>query len=114
MRKQIDRRLRDNGRRLAGPRDLVVQAHTFRILAARLAHELPAGLLERMRDVGDQLRRKLKPKAVERDLKKTARALRGLARRMGPWLVAHGRSTVAQGHRAQLSARAARDGRGAR
>jgi CHAD domain-containing protein len=92
-----DRRLRDNGRRLARPRDLVVQAHTFRILAARLAHELPAGLLERMRDVGEQLRRKVKPKAVERDLKKTAHALGRLARRMGPWQVAHGRRAVGQG-----------------
>jgi CHAD domain-containing protein len=92
-----DRRLRDNGRRLARPRDLVVQAHTFRILAARLAHELPAGLLERMRDVGEQLRRKVKPKAVERDLKKTARALRRLAGRVGPWHVAHGRRAVGRG-----------------
>lgn len=92
-----DERLRDNGRRLARPRDLVVQAHTFRILAARLAHELPAGLLERMRDVGEELRRKVKPKAVERDLKKTARALRRLARRIGPWQVEHGRRSVGQG-----------------
>jgi len=105
-----DRRLRDNGRRLARPRDLVVQAHTFRILAARLAHELPVGLLERMRDVGEQLRRKLKPRAVERDLKKTARALRGLERRMGPWRVDHGRRAVAKGIvRAYKQARSAMD-----
>ena len=92
-----DRRLRDNARRLARPRDLAVQVHTFRILAERLAHDLPVGLLERMRDVGEQVRRKLKPKAVERDLKKTARALGRLARRTGPWRVAHGRRVVAKG-----------------
>jgi CHAD domain len=92
-----DHRLRANGRRLARPRDLAVQAHTFRVLGARLAPELPAGLLERMRDVGEQLRRKLKPKAVERDLRKTARALRRLARQTGPWRVAHRRDAVARG-----------------
>ena len=92
-----ERLLRDNGRRLARPRDLAVQAHTFRILAARLAHELPVGLLERVRDVGERLRRKLKPKAVERDLKKTARALRRLARQTGPWRVARGGHAIAKG-----------------
>jgi CHAD domain-containing protein len=95
--RKVDRVLRDNGRRLARPRDLAVQAHTFRILAARLAHELPVGLLERVRGVGERLRRKLKPKAVERDLKKTARALCRLARQAGPWRVAHGNRAVAKG-----------------
>jgi CHAD domain-containing protein len=95
--KRDDKRLRDQGRRLARPRDLVVQAHTFRILAARLAHELPAGLLERMRDVGEQLGRKLKPKAVERDLKQTARELRRLVERLGPWRFEHGRRAIAGG-----------------
>ena len=55
--KKTDRRLRDLGRRLARPRDIVVQAQTFRILGTRLSRELPAGLLERVRDVGEQLRR---------------------------------------------------------
>ena len=67
-----------------------------------------------MRDVGEQLRRKVKPKAVERDLKKTARALRRLERRVGPWRVAHGRRAVGQGHRAVVQSRAGRDERGAR
>src|SRR5690348_1452812 len=56
---ETDRRLRNQGRRLARPRDIIVQAHTFRILGMRLSSELPAGLLERLRDAGEQLRRKL-------------------------------------------------------
>ena len=71
--KKTDRRLRNRGRRLARPRDVVVQAHTFRILGARLSRELPAGLLERMRDVGEQMRRTLDEKSVEKELRRTAR-----------------------------------------
>jgi hypothetical protein len=63
--KKTDRRLRNRGRRLARPRDVMVQSHTFRILGTRLSRELPAGLLERMRDVGEQMRTKLDEKTVE-------------------------------------------------
>jgi len=92
-----DRQLRHNGRRLARARDLAVQAHTFCAFTAQLSPDLPVGLLERMRGVGEQLGRKLKPKLVERELKKTARALGRVARRTGPWRVAHGRRVVAKG-----------------
>src|SRR6185369_2943651 len=80
--KRTARRLRNRGRRLARPRDVVVQAHTFRILGTRLSPELPVGLLERMRDVGEQMRRKLDEKSVEKELRRTARALRKLRRRL--------------------------------
>src|SRR5580765_4959709 len=80
--KKTDRKVRNLGRRLAGPRDNAVQAHTFRILGTRLSRELPAGLLERMRDVGEQLRRTLDEKAVEKELRRTARSLKRLRRRL--------------------------------
>lgn len=92
--KKTDRRLRDLGRRLARPRDIVVQAHTFRILGTRLSRELPAGLLERVRDVGEQLRGKLHEKSVEKDLRRTARALRRLRRRLRKFPVRRGRRAI--------------------
>ena len=95
--RKTDRRLRDLGRRLAQPRDNAVQAHTFRILGTRLSRELPAGLLERMRDVGVQLRRKLDEKAVEKELRRTARALRRLRRRLPRWPGKRGRRAVGKG-----------------
>src|SRR5262249_21909143 len=66
--RKTDRRLRNRGRRLARPRDMIVQAHTFRILGTRLSRELPAGLLERTRDAGEQMRHKLDAKSVEKEL----------------------------------------------
>jgi CHAD domain-containing protein len=95
--KKTDRRLRDGGRRLARPRDMVVQAHTFRILGARLSRELPAGLLERMRDVGEQLRRTLDEKAVEKELGRTARSLRRLRKRLRKLPVKHDRRAIGKG-----------------
>jgi CHAD domain-containing protein len=95
--KDTDRRLRDLGRRLAQPRDNAVQAHTFRVLGSRLSRELPAGLLERMRDVGTQLRRKLDEDAVEKELRRTARALRRLRRRLHKWPVRHARRAIGKG-----------------
>jgi CHAD domain-containing protein len=94
---KTDRRLRDLGRRLARPRDNAVLAHTFRILGTRLSRELPAGLLERLRDVGGQLRAKLDEKAVEKDLRRTARALRKLRRRLHKWPVKRGRRAIGKG-----------------
>jgi CHAD domain-containing protein len=95
--RKTDRRLRDRGRRLARPRDNAVQAHTFRILGTRLSGELPVGLLERMRDVGEQLRRKLDEKSVERELRRTARALRRLRRRLRKWPIKRGRRAIGKG-----------------
>jgi CHAD domain-containing protein len=95
--KRADRRLRDQGRRLARPRDVVVQAHTFRVLGTRLSGELPAGLLERMRDVGEQLQGTLDEKSVEKELRRTARSLRRVRRRLHKWSVAHGRRAIGKG-----------------
>src|SRR3954468_7862138 len=95
--KKTDRRLRNRGRRLAWPRDVVVQAHTFRILGTRLSGELPAGLLERVREVGEQLRRTLDEKAVEKELHRTARSLKRLRRRLRKWPVEHDRRAVGEG-----------------
>ena len=78
--KRDDRRLRDAGRLLARPRDLAVQAHTFRVLGTRLQSELPPRLLVRLSAAERQIRRALEPKEVERDLKRAARALRRLRR----------------------------------
>ena len=97
MKKKTDRRLRDLGRRLARPRDIVVQVQTFRILGTRLSRELPAGLLERVRDVGEQLRSKLDEKSVEKELRRTARALRQLRRRLRKFPVKHGRRAIGKG-----------------
>lgn len=95
--KKTDRRLRDRGRRLARPRDMVVQAHTFRILGARLSRELPTGLLERMRHVGEQLQRTLDEKAVEKELRRTARSLRRLRKRLRKWPVKRDRRAIGEG-----------------
>ena len=95
--RRTERRLRNRGRRLARPRDVVVQAHTFRILGTRLSPELPAGLLERMRDVGEQMRRKLDEKSVEKELRRTARALRRLRTPVAEVPVKHGRRAIGKG-----------------
>jgi len=95
--KKVDRRLRDLGRRLARPRDVVVQAHTFRVLGARLSRELPAGLLERMRGVSEQLHRTLDEKTVERELRRTGRSLRRVRRRLRKTSVRHGRRAIGRG-----------------
>jgi CHAD domain-containing protein len=95
--KKTDRRLRNRGRRLARPRDMVVQAHTFRILGTRLSPELPAGLLERMRDAGVQLRRTLDQKAVEKELRRTARSLRRLRKGLRKLPVKHDRRAIGEG-----------------
>ena len=95
--RRTERRLRNRGRRLARPRDVVVQAHTFRILGTRLSPELPAGLLERMRAVGEQMRRKLDEKSVEKELRRTARALRKLRRRLRKLPVKRGRRAIGKG-----------------
>jgi CHAD domain-containing protein len=95
--KKMDRRLRNRGRRLARPRDMIVQAHTFRILGTRLSGELPAGLLERMRDVGEQLRGKLDDKTVEKELRRTARKLRRLRARLKKLPVDRGRRAIGDG-----------------
>jgi len=94
---KTDRRLRNRGRRLARPRDMIVQAHTFRILGTRLSRELPAGLLERMRDVGEQLRGKLDEKAVEKELRRTSRSLRRLRKRLRKLPVKRGKRAIGKG-----------------
>jgi CHAD domain-containing protein len=92
-----DRRLRDAARRLARPRDLAVQAHTFRVLGTRLQAELPAHLLRRLAGVERQMRLALSPDEVERELRRTARALRRLRRRLGDWEVGRSRRAVGAG-----------------
>jgi CHAD domain-containing protein len=95
--KKTDRRLRNQGRRLARPRDIIVQAHTFRILGTRLSRELPAGLLERLRDAGEQLRRKLDDRSVEKELRRTARALGRVRRRLKRVPVKRGKRAIGEG-----------------
>ena len=95
--RRTDRKLRNRGRRLARPRDNTVQAHTFRILGTRLSRELPAGLLERMREVGEQLGRATDARSVEKELRRTARALRRTRRRLGKWRIGHGRRAIGEG-----------------
>jgi CHAD domain-containing protein len=92
-----DKRLRDAARRLARPRDLAVQAHTFRVLGTRLPIELPPHLVRRLVSVERQMRRALAPDEVERELRRSVRALRRLRRRLGRWPVAHGRRAVGEG-----------------
>jgi CHAD domain-containing protein len=92
-----DRRLRDAARRLARPRDLAVQAHTFRVLGTRLETELPQSLLRRLAGAERQTRRALPPDDVERELRRTARKLRKLRRSLEAWPIAHGRRAVAEG-----------------
>jgi CHAD domain-containing protein len=95
--RRTERRLRNRGRRLARPRDVVVQAHTFRILGTRLSPELPAGLLERMQRVGEHMRRNLDDKAVDKELRRTAKALRKLRRRLRTLPVDRGRRAIGKG-----------------
>ena len=95
--KRDDRRLRDAGRLLARPRDLAVQAHTFRVLGTRLQSELPPRLLVRLSAAERQIRRALEPKEVERDLKRAARALRRLRRDLSHWGVGSGRRAIGKG-----------------
>jgi CHAD domain-containing protein len=93
-----DRRLRDAARLLSRPRDLAVQAHTFRLLGTRLQSELPPRLLARLAAAERQLRRELHPDDVERDLRKAARVLRRVRRRLGGgWDVSRGRRAVSEG-----------------
>jgi CHAD domain-containing protein len=89
-----DRRLRDAGRMLAKPRDLAVQAHTFRVLGTRLQSELPPRLLARLAAAERQIRRALEPEEVERDLKRAARALRRMRRELSSWGVGKGRRAI--------------------
>jgi CHAD domain-containing protein len=95
--KKADRRLRNRARRLARPRDVVVQAHTFRVLGTRLSRELPGGLLDRMRGAGEQLRRSVDGRAVEKELRRTGRSLKRLRRRLRKWPVKHDRRAVGEG-----------------
>jgi CHAD domain-containing protein len=91
-----DRRLRDAGRLLARPRDLAVQAHTFRVLGSRLQSELPPRLLARLSAAERQIRRALEPEDVERDLKQAARALRRLRRDLSKWGLCGGRHAIGE------------------
>jgi CHAD domain-containing protein len=95
--KKTDRRLRNQGRRLARPRDIIVQAHTFRILGTRLSRELPLGLLERLRDAGEQLRRKLDDKSVDKELRRTARSLRRVRKRLKKVPLKRGKRAIGDG-----------------
>jgi hypothetical protein len=92
-----DRRLRDAARILSRPRDLAVQAHTFRLLGTRLQSELPPRLLARLSAAERQVRRALRPEEVERALRRAARALRRVRRRLGKWDVPHGRRAISGG-----------------
>lgn len=92
-----DRRLRNAARLLSRPRDLAVQAHTFRLLGTRLPASLPPRLLSRLAAAERQLQRALHPDDVERDLKQAARELRRVRRRLGRWPVSHGRRAVSDG-----------------
>jgi CHAD domain-containing protein len=92
-----DRRLRDAARILSRPRDLAVQAHTFRLLGTRLQAELPPRVLARFSLAERQLRRALHPDEVERDLRRAGRVLRRVRRRLGQWPVPHGRRAISGG-----------------
>jgi CHAD domain-containing protein len=91
------RRLRDTARRLAKPRDIAVQAHTFRILRTQLPAALSPRLEARLDLAERQMRRSLDPDKIERDLRRTARALKQVRRRTGPWKTGPGRRAVADG-----------------
>lgn len=95
--KRDDHRLRDAARILSRPRDLAVQAHTFRLLGTRLQSTLPPRLLDGLSAAERQLRRALSPDDVERDLRRAARALRRVRRQLGDWNVAHGRRAISRG-----------------
>jgi CHAD domain-containing protein len=90
-------RLRDAARRLAKPRDLAVQAHTFRLLGSRLPKTLPPRLVSQLSKVERQLQRALRPKRVERELRRTAKHLRVLRSELGPWEVSDGPRAIGKG-----------------
>jgi CHAD domain-containing protein len=90
-----DRRLREIAKLLARPRDLAVQAHTFRVLGTRLPAEVPADVARQLGRVERQLRQHLAPDEVERELRRCARALRKARRRLDDWQVSGGRRAVA-------------------
>ena len=92
-----DRRLRDVARVLSRPRDLAVQAHTFRLLGTRLQSEVPPRLVAGLSSVERRVRRGLRPDEVERDLRRAARMLRRVRRRLGSWHLAHGRRAISGG-----------------
>jgi CHAD domain-containing protein len=86
-----DRRLRDIAKRLARPRDLAVQAHTFRVLGTRLPAEVPEDVVRQLGRVERQIRHTLAADEVERELRRSARALRKARRRLHPWRVSGSR-----------------------
>ena len=90
-------RLRDTAKRLAKPRDLAVQAHTFRLLGSRLQKSLPPRLLAQLSKAERQLQRELRPKRVERELRRTAKRLRTLRADLGSWEVTGGRRAIGKG-----------------
>lgn len=92
-----DRRLRDAARILSRPRDLAVQAHTFRLLGTRLQKEVPPRLLAGLSAAERRVRRELRPDAVDRALRRAARTLRRIGRRLGHWDVPHGRRAISDG-----------------
>jgi hypothetical protein len=95
--KHDDRRLRDAARILSRPRDLAVQAHTFRLLGTRLQASLPPRLLASLSAAERQLRRALHPDEVDRDLRRAARALRHVRHQLGHWKAPHGRRAISDG-----------------
>jgi CHAD domain-containing protein len=90
-------RLRDTAKRLAKPRDLAVQAHTFRLLGSRLRKSLPPRLLAQLSKAERQLQGELRPKRVERELRRTAKRLRTLRDELGGWEVSGGRRAIGMG-----------------
>ena len=92
-----DRRLRDVARVLSRPRDLAVQAHTFRLLETRLQSEVPPRLLAGLSAAERRVRRGLRPDEVERDLRRAAKMLRRVRRALGHWHVPHGRRAISGG-----------------
>ena len=92
-----DRRLRDVGRLLSRPRDVAVQAQTFRALGARMQSGLPPRLVARLGTTEQQIRGELHPEEVERDLRQTARALSRLRRELGTWGVTGSRRAIGTG-----------------
>jgi CHAD domain-containing protein len=92
------KRLRGAARPLARPRDLAISAQVFRSIGVALAPcGLPPRLLARVAAAEQQFRRALRPDDVEKQLRRTARALRRLRRQVGDWDVRRGRRTVCKG-----------------
>lgn len=92
-----DQRLRDAARILSRQRDLAVQAHTFRLLGTRLQNEVPPRLLAGLSAAERRVRRELRPETVDRALRRAARTLRRVRRRLGNWDVRHGRRAISDG-----------------